>query len=221
MSFETTEKVGGVVLAAGPSSRMGTNKLLLDIDGGTVVRGAVGRAVVAGLDPVIVVLGHEAERIERELEGVGAGCRTVVNADYARGINSSLKTGIANLPATVDAVVVMLADMPFVSADMIASLVERYRARGRPPLVISDYDGVNAPPMLYDRALFPELQTMEGEGCGKIVVKRHRSEAEVLHWPAGKLADLDVPRDYDAASIEGRRTKCIDHRGRSERRRPK
>ena len=151
--------------------------------------------------PLIVVLGHEAERIERELEGVGPMCRTVVNTDYARGINSSLKTGIANLPATVDAVVVMLADMPFVSADMIASLVERYHARGRPPLVISDYDGVNAPPMLYDRALFPELQTMEGEGCGKVVVKRHRSEAEVLHWPAGKLADLDVPSDYEQARL--------------------
>jgi len=201
MSVETTEKVAGVVLAAGPSSRMGTNKLLLEIDGETVVRGAVRRAIAAGLDPVIVVLGHEAERIERELEGFGGECRAVVNADYASGINSSLKTGIVNLPATVDAAVVMLADMPFVTADMIASLVERYHARGRPPLVISDYDGVNAPPMLYDRALFPELQTMEGEGCGKVVVRRHRSEAEVLHWPADKLADLDVPSDYEQARL--------------------
>ena len=201
MSVETTEKVAGVVLAAGPSSRMGTNKLLLEIDGETVVRGAVRRAIAAGLDPVIVVLGHEAERIERELEGFGGECRAVVNADYASGINSSLKTGIVNLPATVDAAVVMLADMPFVTADMIASLVERYHARGRPPLVISDYDGVNAPPMLYDRALFPELQTMEGEGCGKVVVRRHRSEAEVLQWPADKLADLDVPSDYEQARL--------------------
>jgi molybdenum cofactor cytidylyltransferase len=201
MSFETKEKAGGVVLAAGPSSRMGTNKLLLGLDGETVVRGAVRRAIVAGLDPVIVVLGHEAERIERELEGVGPACRTVINADYAGGINSSLKTGILNLPATVDAAVVMLADMPFVTADMIASLVERYHARGRPPLVISDYGGVNAPPMLYDRALFPELQAMEGEGCGKVVVRRHRSEAEVLHWPVGKLADLDVPSDYEKARL--------------------
>jgi molybdenum cofactor cytidylyltransferase len=201
MSFETTEKVGGVVLAGGPSSRMGTNKLLLDIGGETVVRGAVRRAMAAGLDPVIVVLGHEAERIERELEAVGPTCRTVVNDDYASGINSSLKTGIANLPATVNAVVVMLADMPFVSADMIASLVERYHARGRPPLVISDYGGVNAPPMLYDRSLFPELQTMEGEGCGKVVVRRHRSEAEVLHWSADNLADLDVPSDYEQARL--------------------
>jgi molybdenum cofactor cytidylyltransferase len=201
MSVETTEKVGGVVLAAGPSSRMGTNKLLLELDAETVVRGAVRRAIVAGLDPVIVVLGHEAARIERELEDVGPTCLTVVNADYASGINSSLKTGIVNLPATVDAAVVMLADMPFVTADMIASLIERYRERGRPPLVISDYDGVNAPPMLYDRALFPELQTMEGEGCGKVVVRRHRSEAEVLHWDVGKLADLDVPSDYDQARL--------------------
>jgi molybdenum cofactor cytidylyltransferase len=199
MSFDAMCKVAGVMLAGGPSSRMGTNKLLLDIDGESVVRGAVRRAIAAGLDPVIVVLGHESELIERELEGVGSACRTVVNADYASGINSSLKTGVANLPATVDAVVVMLADMPFVTADMIASLVELYHARGRPPLVISDYDGVNAPPMLYDRALFPELQTMEGEGCGKVVVRRHRSEAEVLHWPVGKLADLDVPSDYERA----------------------
>jgi molybdenum cofactor cytidylyltransferase len=199
MSVEATERVGGVVLAAGPSSRMGTNKLLLDIDGESVVRRAVRRAIVAELDPVIVVLGHEAERIERELEGVGPTCRTAVNADYASGINSSLRTGIANLPATVDAAVVMLADMPFVTADMIASLVERYHSRGRPPLVISDYDGVNAPPMLYDRALFPELQTMEGEGCGKVVVRRHRGSAEVLKWAAEKLADLDVPSDYLAA----------------------
>ncbi|MGH7604356.1 MAG: nucleotidyltransferase family protein [Gemmatimonadaceae bacterium] len=197
MPAERTGAVAGVLLAGGPSSRMGTNKLLLDIDGETLVRGAVRRAIAAGLNPVIVVLGHEAERIERELDGLGPVCRTVVNADYARGINSSLKTGIAALPTTVDAVVVMLADMPFVTSEMIASLIERYRARGRTPLVISDYEGVNAPPMLYDRALFPELQTMEGEGCGKVVVRRHRSEAEVLAWPATALADLDVPADYN------------------------
>lgn len=197
MPADKTATVAGVLLAGGPSSRMGKNKLLLEIDGETLVRGAVERAIAAGLDPVIVVLGHEAERIEEELVGLGPACRTVVNANYARGINTSLRTGIAALPATIDAVVVMLADMPFVTSEMIASLVSRYRTSGRPPLVISDYDGVNAPPMLYDRALFPELQTMEGEGCGRVVVRRHRSEAEVLLWPTTALADLDVPADYE------------------------
>ena len=192
MPAKRTGTVAGVVLAAGSSTRMGKNKLLFELDGEPVVRRAVGRAMSAGLDPVIVVLGYEADRVLRELAGLN--CRTVVNPDYARGINSSLKTGIAAVPATAVAAVVLLADMPFVTTDMVATLVERYRT-STVPLVISDYDGVNAPPALYDRTLFPELLAMEGEGCGKQVVKRHRSKAAVVSWPAAALTDLDVPDD--------------------------
>src|SRR4051812_37347382 len=112
MPAERLGAVAGVLLAGGPSSRMGTNKLLLAIDGETLVRAAARRAIAAGLDPVIVVLGHEAERVESELKDLGPACRIIVNSDYARGINSSLKAGIRALPETVDAVVVMLADMP-------------------------------------------------------------------------------------------------------------
>ncbi len=93
----------------------------------------------------------------------------------------------------------MLADMPFVTPEMIAGLIDRYRS-SEAPLVISDYEGVNAPPMLYDRSLFGELLAMTGEGCGRQVVKRHRDEAEVLSWPASALADIDVPEDYEARS---------------------
>ena len=189
-----TGPVAGVVLAAGTSTRMGENKLLFELDGESVVRRAVSRASAAGLDPVIVVLGHEADRVRRELSGLP--CRCVVNPDYAGGINGSLKTGIAAIPADTAATVVLLADMPFVTAGMLTTLVERYRA-GRAPLVISDYEGVNAPPMLYDRTLFAELLVMEGEGCGKQVVRRHRAAADVAQWPAAALTDLDVPDDYD------------------------
>jgi molybdenum cofactor cytidylyltransferase len=193
MPAERTGPVAGVVLAAGASTRMGENKLLFELEGESVVRRAVGQASAAGLDPVVVVLGHDADRVRGELASLS--CRCVVNPDYASGINSSLKTGIATLPATAPAAVVLLADMPFVTAAMLATLVERYGA-GTAPLVISDYDGVNAPPMLYDRSLFPELLMMEGEGCGKQVVRRHRSEADVVAWPAVALTDLDVPDDY-------------------------
>jgi molybdenum cofactor cytidylyltransferase len=92
----------------------------------------------------------------------------------------------------------MLADMPFVTAAMLRTMVDRYRA-SESPLVISDYAGVNAPPMLYDRALFAELGAMEGEGCGRQVVRRHRDQAAVVSWPAEALADVDVPEDYDRA----------------------
>ena len=196
MPAERTGAVAGIVLAAGSSTRMGKNKLLFDLDGEPVVRRTVRQAVAAGLDPVIAVLGYEAELVQRELDGLGPPCRIVVNSDFERGINSSLKTGIAAIPATCVATVVMLADMPLVTAEMIATLVGRYRSSDA-PLVISDYDGVNAPPMLYDRVLFEELRVMEGEGCGRQVVRRHQSSAVVVAWPVSALTDLDVPGDYE------------------------
>jgi molybdenum cofactor cytidylyltransferase len=196
MPVERTGTVAGVVLAAGSSTRMGKNKLLFDLDGESLVRGAVRRAAAAGLDPVIAVLGHEAERVRRELDGLTPSCLIVVNPAYASGINFSLKAGIAAVPASAGAAVVILADMPFVTAEMIGTLVTRYR-ESEAPLVISDYEGVNAPPMLYDRMLFEELRAMEGEGCGKQIVRQHRSEAVVVGWPAAALTDLDAPGDYE------------------------
>lgn len=188
--------VAGVVLAAGASTRMGRNKLFLALEGETVLRRAARRAVEANLDPVIVVLGHEAERAVGELSGLP--CRAVVNPDYASGQTTSLRTGIAALPATAEAAVVMLADMPFVTSDMLATVVRRYHDSGA-PLVISDFDGVTAPPMLYRRSLFPDVQAMEGDGCGKWVVRSHRGEAAVVSWPGEALSDLDVPDDYERA----------------------
>jgi molybdenum cofactor cytidylyltransferase len=186
--------VAGVVLAAGTSTRMGRNKLLFELAGSTVLRQAVSRATEAGLDPVIVVLGHEADRARRELDHLPV--EVVVNPSYQDGLNASLRAGIAALPPATCAAVVLLADMPFVTTAMLVTLVERYRA-GTAPLVISEYAGVNAPPILYDRSLFPELLTGAGEGAGRDVVRRHRSEGVVVSWPASALADLDLPDDYD------------------------
>jgi molybdenum cofactor cytidylyltransferase len=190
MPIEPAGPVAGIVLAAGASTRMGRNKLLLPLGGETVLRRAVVRARDAGLDPVIVVLGHEGERANLELAGLP--CQTVANPDYALGIESSLRVGFAALPPASGAAVVLLADMPFVTAAMIGMLVERYRASAA-PLVISDFAGISAPPTLFDRSLFAELQQ---EGCGKRIARLHRSEAAVVSWPAEALADLDLPEDF-------------------------
>jgi molybdenum cofactor cytidylyltransferase len=200
MPAETTRgPVAGVVLAAGTSSRMGRNKLFLSLQGQSVLRRAVGTALAAGLDPVLVVLGHEAEKAQAELDGLR--CTTVLNADYAKGINTSLRTGIAAVPDRARAALVMLADMPFVSQSMLETLLERYRA-STSPLVVSSYAGVDAPPMLYDRTLFAELLALDGEGCGKKVVKCHRGQSVEVAWPASALKDLDVPADVDVVVSE-------------------
>ncbi|MGH9316994.1 MAG: nucleotidyltransferase family protein [Thermoanaerobaculia bacterium] len=186
--------MAGILLAAGTSTRMGQNKLFFRLDGESILRRAVNRAFAAGLDPVVVVLGHEADRACAELSGLA--CQPVFNPEYAMGINRSLRSGIAAVPAEAAAAVVLLADMPLVTARMIATLIERYRETTA-PLVVSDYGGVHAPPMLYDRSLFAELGAMEGEGCGKQVVKRHLSESVAVSWPAAALTDLDAPGDYE------------------------
>src|SRR5205085_10401331 len=175
---------------------------LFELHGESVLRGAARRALAGGLSPLLVVLGHQAERSRQELAGLP--CQIVVNPDYEQGITSSLRAGLGALPEVgpaVTAAMVMLADMPFVTAEMIAAMIERYR-NSRAPLVVSDYEGVHAPPILYDGALFGELLAMSETGCGKQVVKRHRHEAEVLAWPAAALADLDVPDDYTRLAAE-------------------
>jgi molybdenum cofactor cytidylyltransferase len=194
MPVDKALPVAGVVLAAGASTRFGRNKLLLHLDGDSLARRAVKAALQGGLDPVVVVLGHEADRIGQELSGLPV--REIVNPDYARGMNTSLRAGVEAVPEKAAALVVLLADMPFVTGDMIARLVQSYR-QTHAPLVASDYEGVHAPPTLYARSLFPELGGPEGDGCGKRVVKRHAEGAVRVSWPSDRLADVDREEDWE------------------------
>jgi molybdenum cofactor cytidylyltransferase len=180
--------VTAVVLAAGSSRRMGENKLLLPLGKETVVRRSVRTAIESGVDQVVVVLGHESGRVAREL--VGLSCVSVVNPDHEAGVGTSLHLGVTRAARDAGAVVVVLADMPFVTSEMITTLVERYRATGA-PLVVSEYGDVEA--------LFAELLATPGERCAKQVVKRHRPEAIVVAWPEEALRDIDVNEDYEHA----------------------
>ena len=186
--------VAAIVLAAGSSTRMGRNKMLLDVGQEPLVRRSVRAALDAGPSPVILVLGHEAERVRAAVAGLA--CRVVLNAEHAQGQRGSLQAGLLSVPPDACAVVVTLGDMPFVTAAMIRTLVERFRQQDV-PLVVSEYGDVIAPPTLYHRSLFPDLLAMTGEGGGKEVALRHRHAAAVVAWPREALADVDVPEDYE------------------------
>jgi molybdenum cofactor cytidylyltransferase len=188
------DRIAGVVLAAGQSRRMGKNKLLLDLKGKSVVRRAVEKARAAELSPVLVVTGHERERVEAELRGLP--CQLVFNPDYATGMNSSVSAAVSAVPDDCAGAVLLLADMPLVTAAMLRALCDTRRHTDA-PLVVSTFGGIVAPPMLYGRALFEELRQLAGDGCGKRVLKQHRAEAVELAWPAEALADLDVPADVE------------------------
>jgi molybdenum cofactor cytidylyltransferase len=179
---------------------MGTNKMRLALDGEPLVRRAARRALAAGLSPLVVVLGHQAEEVRAELDGLP--CDFALNPDFTGPTGGSLHRGLERLPADVEAVVVMLGDMVAVTAEMLRGMVEA-AAGSDAPLVVSRYGEVTAPPLLFRRALFPELLAWMGEGCGKAVVQRHRDEALFLDWPPGALADVDTPQDFEAARAAG------------------
>jgi molybdenum cofactor cytidylyltransferase len=194
--------VAGVVLAAGSSTRMGRNKLVLDLGGGTVVRRAVQAALEARLRPVVVVLGHEAERVRAEVADLA--CRVVMNPDHAQGVATSLHAGVRTVPDDAAALVVVLADMPFVTASMIDALVRRFRTT-EAPVVVSRYGETEAPPTLFARPLFPELLATRGERGARAVALRHQREAAVVAFPPEALRDLDVAGDYERVRGELKR----------------
>ena len=204
MSGGAARRVAGIVLAAGSSTRMGANKLLLELDGEAVVRRAARTASAAGLDPVVVVTGHEHEAVTAPLHDLGVS--VVNNTEHANGTHTSVAAGIASVPGDCGGAVVVLADMPFVTREMLREVVARYgvrcRDRSRPPLVVSRYGGdVTAPPILYDRTLFGELARMDSR-CGRAVVRRHLDKAVLVDWPAEAARDLDSPDDYERAREE-------------------
>jgi molybdenum cofactor cytidylyltransferase len=186
--------IAGVVLAAGASTRMGRNKMLLEVDGEPIVRRTVRRALESGLSPVVVVLGHEAARVRHVLTGLA--CTFVESPDYTGPTSGSLHAALRALDPATDAAVIMLADMVYISTEMLQA-VQETAGDSAAPLVVSRYGDVTAPPLLFRRALWPELLAWHGEGCGKAVVQAHRGEAELLDWPVEALRDIDTPADYE------------------------
>jgi molybdenum cofactor cytidylyltransferase len=171
--------------------------LLLEIEGEPIVRRAVRRALEAGLEPVVVVTGHEPLRMRDALNGLE--CQFVDNPDFTGPTSTSLHAGLRALDASVSAAVVMLGDMVHVTSAMLRALSDSVRD-GRAPLAVSRYgtESVLAPPLLFSRPLWPELLAHHGEGGGKAVAIAHLHDAAVHAWPADALRDIDTPADYDA-----------------------
>ena len=155
-------RIAAVVLAAGRSTRMGgTNKLVAEIGGKPLVRIAAEQALASRAQPVIVVTGHQRERVEKAL--VGLPVRIVHNPDFADGLGTSLKAGIAAVPAEADGVVVCLGDMPQVDAALIDRLIAAFNPEQGALAVMPTFNGKRGNPVLWSRRFFPELMAIEGD----------------------------------------------------------
>ena len=181
----------GVILAAGESSRMGTDKALLPYDDTTFVEHLLG-FFLARVSPVVVVLGYNAARIAAAV-APRPGLQVVVNQDYALGQLSSLQTGLRALPADAPAVLVTLVDHPAVRESTLDAIL----ARASAPLAVPRHQGRRGHPVLFSRRLIEELLALPPTASAKQVVHAHRDETILVEVDdPGILRDIDTPEDY-------------------------
>lgn len=190
-------QVAAIVLAAGGSSRMGQPKQLLRVGGQPMVRRVTTAMCETGLAQVVVVVGAQAEAVTAALAGLPVDI--VVNADWAEGMSSSVRTGLLALQREIQAALLVLADQPALTPDLVRTLVARYQASGA-LITAPFYQGQRGNPVLFDQKLFPELLAVEGDRGGRALFTRYQGQIEYVEVddPAVTL-DVDTWQDYEKA----------------------
>ncbi|MDR7484428.1 MAG: nucleotidyltransferase family protein [Armatimonadota bacterium] len=189
--------VAAVVLAAGASVRMGRPKLAIPVRGTPMIRRAAQAALASRCREVIVVLGAHADVYRPLLDGLDV--RLVVNPDPAEGMGSSIRTGVEAVSPEAAGVVILLADQPLVDAEVIDRLIETAITERR-RIVASAYHGTVGPPVYFDRALFLELLTLEGDRGARSVIEAYPQEGVAIALPEPMAADVDRPGDLEVMS---------------------
>lgn len=185
--------IAGVVLAAGLSRRMGRPKLLLDLGGAPVLRHTLQQVLAAGLDEVVVVTGPDATLLAPALAGLAV--RRATNPDPPAGQAGSVVAGVAALGPGVEAAVVALGDQPTVAPEVIRALVAAWRATGR-PIAAPVYRDGRGNPVLFARAVFPELLALAGDAGARAVVAADPARVTLVPVDAPMPPDVDTPEDY-------------------------
>jgi molybdenum cofactor cytidylyltransferase len=187
-------QIAALVLAAGQSRRMGAvNKLLIAIDGKPMLRHAVDAVLAAGIAPVVVVTGHEHTAIETALAGLPVAF--AANPDYAQGLSTSLRHGLAALPEGIDGALVVLGDMPRVEPAELRTIVGAFSPNEGRAIVVPTRHGKRGNPVLWGRQFFAEMQELGGDvGARHLIGAYPEAVAEVEMAGDGVLTDIDTPQ---------------------------
>jgi molybdenum cofactor cytidylyltransferase len=196
-------RIAAVVLAAGRSSRMApANKLLTEVDGRLMVQRAVDAALASHANPVYVVTGHDGPRVRAAL--AGKPVTFVENPDFATGLSSSVKSGIAALPEDVDGALFMLGDMPMVSTEHVDKLVAAFNPVEGRSICVPTYKAKRGNPVLWARRFLPMIAAIAGDTGARTLLGEHADElCEVEMADPGILLDIDTPEALAELRVTG------------------
>ena len=186
--------IAAVVLGAGLSRRMGQAKLLMPVGGRAIVRYVVESVLAGGVDLVWVVTGPDVEPIEAALAGLEV--QIAVNPAPEAGQASSLRAGIAALPASVDAVLIALGDQPSLAPSIIPALLAARRTS--PKLIVAPrYRDGQGNPVLFKREIFPELLRLTGDQGARPIIQKEPARVEWVELDLPMPPDVDTLDDYE------------------------
>jgi len=188
--------IAAIILAAGQSTRMGQNKMLADFRGKPLIRATVESVMKSTASPVIVVTGHQAEEVRVALDRLDIAI--VDNPDYAQGLSTSLRAGIAALPADVAGAVVCLGDMPLVETAVIDRLIAAFNPAECRLICVPTYNGKIGNPILWGREFFAEMSKLGGDRGARSLLESHGDQlVEVPVADDAILTDIDTPEALD------------------------
>jgi len=186
--------IWAIVLAAGESRRMGTQKLLLPFGDATVIESVVLTALASRVDRVLVVLGADKGDVREELEPLGIDL--VVNENFAEGMLSSVQAGFRALPADAEAAVVMLGDQPFLPARVVDAVVDAFQRSGK-GIVVPTFQGRRGHPVLIGLKYRDAVLALDpADGLRRLMQAHPDDIFEAAVEDANILRDMDVPEDY-------------------------
>ncbi len=186
-------RIAALILAAGQSRRMGdVNKLLVEIEGKPMVRRVAATVLASAASDVVAVLGHERDRVRAAFGGTKVRC--IYNPDFAGGISSSLKRGLAALPDDIDGVLVCLGDMPLLGTGEIDRLIEAFNPTEGRAIVVPTRRGKRGNPVLWAKRFFPEMQEIAGDvGARHLIGAYPEAVVEIEMDGEGVVLDIDTP----------------------------
>ncbi len=199
MTISKATKIGGLLLAAGGSSRLGRPKQLVQYQGTTLLRQTVKALAESKCEPVVVVLGAEVDRSMREIADLEVN--VCVNRDWRKGMSSSIKTGLSELliiEPRLTGLMITLCDQPHVTTDKIDLFVKEFY-RSAPAIIAAEYDGTTGVPALFCSALFGHLLQLRGDKGARNIIRDRKNSLRIKLAEAG--FDVDEQDDLETNTI--------------------
>jgi len=191
--------ISAIVLAAGKSERMGTNKLLLPYQCSVIIDLVIQHILESGIREIIVVLGHEAEKVREEIiSHFGRKVLLAFNVNYQQGMLSSIQCGLKIVDPQCEAVFLCLGDQPKVSIETYRQILNSFSSSDK-GIIIPTYKGKRGHPILIARRHFPFILTLDQltASLHSLIKENPDDIAEIELADEGILFDLDHPADYD------------------------